>query len=155
MDELKYTILVNNPQGYFANEENGILPNWYNTCPCYVINNNEVVLLYDYNIGKMCDPIYDKKGKCINSVNVNYLFNEYKEARNYVNGLNSVLRARVEIYTYTHYYGESYDKYSCKLTELLHNYSRNMFKCEEQESKMLSICGDLIDVKKMVNKKDN
>ena len=153
MEELKYTVVVNNDGEYGVCEDKNVLPSGYNTCPCYVLKSNEVVLLYDYNSGNLCDTIYNKKGKCENSVKVNYLFDDYDKARIFVDGLNSVLRARVEIYAYTHFYGDSYNEYSSKLANLLHEYSTNIDKCYEEERKMLMVCGDLIDSRKLEYKK--
>lgn len=143
--DIKYTYLIGYTLGFEVNEIEGEIPKGYIVCPCYCINGNEVVIPFDFRSNGLVEPIFDEDGKCINSKKAECVFDDYFEAKKVVDGLNSILRARVEISAYNEYYNKrSYGTYSSKLSELLHKYKIGLEECYEVERNIMHTCKPVI-----------
>lgn len=143
---IKYTILANNIDRLSVNKKEGI--KGYLVSPCYLISGNEVVLPFDINSSELVKPLFNEDSKCINSVFVNDVFDNYEDALRYANSLNGLIKAKYTIYAYKEYYKESYDLYYKELNELTIKHNSNMRECKNIERNIFSLCKDIVTLDK-------
>lgn len=152
--EIKYTILAGYSHDYKIDEIENEIPKGYIVSPCYSIHENEVVIPYDFINNVLVEPVFDERGNCINGCRVENIYDDFYEAKRIAGGLNSILRARVEIIAYKEFYSSGLGNYSCKLNEMLLQYKRNQTECSIDEGKLLDMFGPLIKKEKEVVKEE-